>query len=60
MNDTPPITIWVHGTKPLKILPRPLSNLQIETLNLFTDTLPGLHKASELDPAFHHHNIMHL
>lgn len=51
------ITIWIHGTKPQHIVPKPLSKLHIERLHKFTHCEPGLHRAQTLDTSLHHYQL---
>lgn len=57
MHEIPPINIWIHGTKPQHLFPKPLSKLHIERLHKFMHCEPGLHLAQTLDPSFHHYHI---
>lgn len=57
MTTTPPITIWIHGTSPEHLLPSIFSGMAIESVYNFFYCKPGLTKAAELDPMFHHYQI---
>ena len=49
MKQTPPITIWIHGTNLQQLLPGKLSDIQIEPFHKFMHCKPGLHHAKFLD-----------
>jgi hypothetical protein len=57
MRSAPPINIWIHGTKPQRLFPDPISSMHIEPLHKFMYCKRGLHRAQELDTSFHHHAI---
>ncbi len=56
-HSTPPITIWIHGTKPQQLLPGRLAKIHIESLYKFMHCEPGLHLAKDLNPSFHHFDL---
>jgi hypothetical protein len=57
MANTPPITIWIHGTLPEHLLPSIFSGISIESVHNFFYCKPGLTRAAELDPKYHHYAI---